>query len=63
MKHAPIIHNLQPNDNGYAECQLYNSLVSNRPRGDGTLVSKLAKLRAWDNLCTQALEKVKGVIS
>lgn len=62
MKHLPIIHNLTPHDKGYAECQLYNNLISNRPTGDGTLASKLAKLKAWEDLCNQALEKARKVL-
>jgi hypothetical protein len=58
-KFSPIIHNLSPGDNGYSDCQLYNSLVSNRPTSDGSLASKMAKLKAWENLCTQALEKAQ----
>lgn len=55
----PIVHNLTPGTKGYTECQLYNNLVANKPRGDGTLVSKLAAIRAWEDLCNQALERVK----
>jgi hypothetical protein len=40
MRFLPIIHNLTPNDDGYSECQLYNNLIRNRPKGDGTLASK-----------------------
>lgn len=64
MRFLPIIHNLTPNDDGYSEYQLYNNLIRNRPKGDGTLTSKIAKIKAWENLCNQALavakEKVQG---
>lgn len=34
------------------------------PNDDGTLTSKIAKIKAWENLCNQALavakEKVQG---
>lgn len=63
MKHLPIIHNLQAGGAGYAEVQLYNSLVANRPTGGGTLASKVDKLRAWDRLCTQAREKAVEALS
>ncbi len=55
----PIIHNLQPGELGYAECQLYNNLITNKPKGPGTLVTKISNERAWKELCNQALEKVK----
>lgn len=55
----PIIHNLQPDSVGYAECQLYNNLIANKPTGPGTLASKIAKEKAWKELCDQALEKAR----
>lgn len=55
----PIIHNIQPGNPGYTECQLYNNLVANRPKGGGSLASKQARLKAWENLCNQALEEAK----
>lgn len=65
MKFSPIIHNLNSSNDGYSECELYNNLIANRPKGDGTLASKVAKIKAWENLCSQALEaakrKCKGV--
>lgn len=63
MKFTPIIHNLQPDDPGYAACQLYNNLIASRPTGPGLLASKLAKLRAWENLCKQALVAAKIAIA
>lgn len=57
MKFAPIIHNLTPSTQGYAECQLYNNLIGNRPTSD-----KIAKIRAWENLCSQALEKARAAL-
>lgn len=62
MKYQPIIHNLRPEDRGYAEAQLYNNLAANRPTSGGTLASKIEKLRAWDRLCTQALQQAKDAI-
>ncbi len=58
----PIIHNLQPGDIGYTECQLYNNLISNKPKGPGTLASKISKERAWKELCDQALDKVNLIL-
>jgi hypothetical protein len=61
----PIIHNLKPGAPGYAEYQFYNNLVANKPNGPGTLASKIAKQRAWKDLCNLALEKahltLKGI--
>ena len=54
----PIIHNLRPGDIGYSECQLYNNIISNKPKGQGTLASKISRERAWKEICAQALEKV-----
>lgn len=62
MKFAPIIHNLTPSTQGYAECQFYNNLIGNRPTGDGSLSDKIAKIRAWENLCSQALEKARAAL-
>ncbi|MCA6395501.1 MAG: hypothetical protein IM606_09955 [Cytophagales bacterium] len=59
MQFSPIIHNLNPKSDGYAECQLYNNLINNRPIGDGSLASKLTKIKAWQNLCSEALEKAQ----
>jgi hypothetical protein len=59
----PIIHNLTPNCTGYKETQLYNSLIANKPKGDGTLTTKLAKIKAWRNLCNQALESARQAIT
>ena len=59
MRFEPIIHNLTPDMAGFSECQLYNNLISNRPTGNGSLCSKLAKLRAWETLCKQALESAR----
>lgn len=61
-KFKPIIHNLTPGTKGYSECQLYNNLIGNRPKGDGLLASKIAKIRAWENLCTQGLEKAQQAL-
>jgi hypothetical protein len=58
-KFSPIIHNLSPGCDGYAECQLYNKLIEARPKGDLSLASKIARLAAWKNLCEQALEKAQ----
>lgn len=58
----PIIHNLTPGSAGYAECQLYNNLVANKPKGPGTLASKIAKERAWKELCGQALVKARQAV-
>jgi len=58
----PIIHNLSPDDHGYAECQLYNDLISKRPKGNGTLASKIQKLREWQSLCIDALEKAHTIV-
>lgn len=55
----PIIHNLQPDDIGYAECQLYNNLVANKPTGPGTLASLIARQRTWKEECAQALENAR----
>lgn len=63
MKFSPILHNLTPSDKGYSECQLYNNLVANRPKGNGTLSSKVAKLRAWETLCSQALEQANNIVN
>lgn len=62
MKFSPIIHNLNKNDIGYKECQLYNSLIGNKPTGGMTLTSKLSQIKAWEDLCSQALEKAQSVL-
>lgn len=55
----PIIHNIQPGQPGYSECQLYNNLLAAKPKGPGLLASKIAMQRSWKELCKQAYEKAE----
>ena len=58
----PIIHNLSSDDAGFAECQAYNKIIAQRPKGSGNLASKIAALSAWKTACRKALALAEKAI-
>jgi hypothetical protein len=63
MIFKPIIHNLHSSQEGYKECQLYNNLIANKPTSGTTLTSKLSQLKAWERLCSQALQQARAKLN
>lgn len=59
----PIIHNLKQNDVRFIECQHYNTLIANKPKGNYSLEMKTKKQRMWKLMCQQALTAAHDALS
>lgn len=59
----PIIHNLTVNDQGFAQVQVYNRAIANKPKAQGTLSQTLAALSVWSKQCEQYLEEARRALS
>lgn len=52
----PIIHNLKAGEQGFAECQVYNELITQRPTGGNLTLAEKAKAQMeWKLACNKAL--------
>jgi len=58
----PIIHNLTPDNPGYAACNAYNAHIAVKPAGNHTLAAKIALQRDWHNQAEYLLEKAKEAL-
>jgi len=58
----PIIHNLTPTDPGFLECQNYNRLIGEKPKGDMPLAEKIKAQALWRAECESALDAARALI-
>lgn len=58
----PIIHNLDPRHPAYEACQRYNTLITERPRGNLSLALTLAAQREWRAECDLLLDTITAIL-